>query len=462
MEKTLLHAPHNTGAEQSVLGGLMLPGEGRWWDIVSDILIKDDFYRYDHALIFEAIASLNAKNAKCDFITVSEHLDRSGKLSEAGGFEYLVALSQNTPSAANIESYAKIVKGLSAQRELLIASNEIGEIAKNPEGRSAEELIDAAEAKVFNLSQKASKLTKGPVPVKEAVVEAIERIDALFESGKAITGIPTGLTDFDAMTSGMQPSDLIILAARPSMGKTSFAMGIAEHAAINENVPTLVFSMEMPKSQLAIRMLSSVGRIDSHRMRTGKLDDSEWPKLAKASRNIIEKPIFIDDTSGLTPTELRSRARRLQKQHGLGLIVIDYLQLMRVPNAATRAEEISEISRQLKSIAKELNVPVIALSQLNRELERRPNKRPVNSDLRESGSIEQDADLIVFLYRDEVYNQDSPDKGVAEIIIGKQRNGPIGTVKSTWVGQYTRFENYSERMDSHDASDYGSEGYYQP
>ncbi len=454
---------HSIEAEQAVVGGLMLSkASGEAWDIVADLLSKQDFYRYDHALIFTAIQEIRDQESVSDFVTVAEHLDRKGQLEEAGGPSYLRDLTRSVPSAANIEYYAKIVKARAIQREMSQLGDKIDTLAHEPEGKTAEELIDQAESMVYALSDKTSKMSKGPRAIKEALLKAVEKIDHLFDSQESITGVPSGLTDFDELTAGLQPADLVILAARPSMGKTSFAMGVAENAAIKNNIGVLVFSMEMPETQIAMRMISSVGSIDSHRLRTGKLSDDEWPKLTQASGTIAEKPIFIDDTAALTPTELRSRARRLARKHDIGLIVIDYLQLMQIPDARSRTEEISEISRQLKSLAKELNVPVIALSQLNRALEQRPNKRPVMSDLRESGGLEQDADLIVFLYRDEVYNEDSPDKGVAEIIIAKHRNGPIGGVRVGWKGQYTRFENCVPQSDDRDPSDYGKEGYYEP
>jgi replicative DNA helicase len=434
-------APQSLEAEQSVLGGLMLDNSA--WDKVADIVGEEDFYRRDHRLIFRAIASLMSHSKPCDVVTLSEWLDVQGLLDEAGGLAYLGTLAKNTPSAANIKSYADIVRERSVLRQLITVGNEISGSAYQTEGRSTEELLDSAERQVFEIAEQGARAKKGFTAIKDLLVKAVDRIDELFQQDNPITGVPTGWDSFDEMTSGLQKGDLVIVAGRPSMGKTTFAMNIAENAAIKANLPTAVFSMEMPGEQLAMRMLSSLGRIDQHKVRTGKLEDDDWPRLTSAVGILADAPLFIDDTPALTPNELRARARRLSREHGLGLIVIDYLQLMQVHGTKeNRTNEISEISRSLKALAKELEVPVIALSQLNRGLEQRPNKRPVMSDLRESGAIEQDADVIVFIYRDEVYNEDSPDKGTAEIIIGKQRNGPIGTTRLTFLGQFTRFENF--------------------
>lgn len=434
-------APQSLEAEQSVLGGLMLDNSA--WDKVADIVAEEDFYRRDHRLIFRAIASLMSHSKPCDVVTLSEWLDVQGLLDEAGGLAYLGTLAKNTPSAANIKAYADIVRERSVLRQLITVGNEISGSAYQTEGRSTEELLDNAERQVFEIAEQGARSKKGFTAIKDLLVKAVDRIDELFQQDNPITGVPTGWDSFDEMTSGLQKGDLVIVAGRPSMGKTTFAMNIAENAAIKANQPTAVFSMEMPGEQLAMRMLSSLGRIDQHKVRTGKLQDEDWPRLTSAVGILADAPLFIDDTPALTPNELRARARRLSREHGLGLIVIDYLQLMQVHGTKeNRTNEISEISRSLKALAKELEVPVIALSQLNRGLEQRPNKRPVMSDLRESGAIEQDADVIVFIYRDEVYNEDSPDKGTAEIIIGKQRNGPIGTTRLTFLGQFTRFENF--------------------
>ena len=444
-------APHSVEAEQSVLGGLMLDNET--WDQVSEIVSEDDFYRHDHRMIFRAVAELSRLTKPFDVITLSEWMQDVGILDKAGGLPYLGALAKNTPSAANIKAYAQIVRERAVLRQLAQAGAEISDSVYNKGARNSEELLDDAERLVFNIADQGARGRRGFSALKDLLVKAVDRIDTLFHLDNPITGVPTGYTDFDERTSGLQSSDLIIVAGRPSMGKTSFAMNIVEHAAIKNKTPVAVFSMEMPGEQLAMRMMSSLGRIDQHRVRTGKLTDDDWPRLTSAVSLLADAPIFIDDSPALTPNEVRARSRRLMREHGLGLIVIDYLQLMQVGGTKeNRVTEISEISRSLKSLAKELKVPVIALSQLNRSLEQRPNKRPVMSDLRESGAIEQDADLIVFIYRDEVYNEDSPDKGTAEIIISKQRNGPIGTTRLTFLGQYTRFENFT-------SGDYHNEDY---
>lgn len=434
--------PHSIEAEQSVLGGLMLDNGA--WDKVADLVSAEDFYRRDHRLIFKAVRHLAEAGDPFDVVTLAEWLDKQGELEKLGGIAYLSTLATNTPSAANIKSYAGIVRQRSVLRQLIQVANVIADSAFSPEGREVHELLDEAEKRVFEIADQGNRARQGFVGIKELLVKAVDRIDYLFTQDNAITGVPTGFTEFDDKTSGLQRADLVIVAGRPSMGKTTFAMNIAENAAIRHQVPVAVFSMEMPGDQLAMRMMSSLGRIDQHKVRTGKLEDDDWPRLTSAVGILSEAPIYIDDSPGLTPTELRARARRLARENGLGLIVIDYLQLMQVHGSGeNRATEISEISRALKGLAKELNVPVIALSQLNRSLEQRPNKRPVMSDLRESGAIEQDADVIVFIYRDEVYNEDSPDKGTAEIIIGKQRNGPIGKVRVAFLGKYTRFENFA-------------------
>jgi len=434
--------PHSIQAEQSVLGGLML--ENGAWDQVADRVGERDFYRREHQQIFHAIAALAERGRPFDVVTLAEELDHKGELNNAGGFAYLGALANDTPSAANIRAYADIVREHSVIRQLIRIGTEIADSGYRPEGRRVPELLDSAEQKVFEIAQQKSRDSAGFVPIKSLLTKAVNRIELLYERDEPITGVSTGFNDLDEMTSGLQPADLVVIAGRPSMGKTSFAMNIAENVAIKSQLPVAVFSMEMPGESLTMRMMSSLGRIDQHRVRTGRLQDEEWPRLTSAVSLLAEAPIYIDDMAALTPTEVRARARRLAREAGgLGLIVIDYLQLMQAPSEGeTRATEISIISRSLKALAKELNVPVIALSQLNRNLEQRPNKRPVMSDLRESGSIEQDADLVVFIYRDEVYNEDSPDKGIAEIIIGKQRNGPIGTVRLTFLGQYTKFENF--------------------
>lgn len=440
-------APQSLEAEQAVLGGLML--DNQTWDQIADRIDAVDFYRRDHRLIFETISELSERSDPFDVVTISERLEASGKLDDAGGLPFLTSLARNTPSAANIRAYADIVHERSIMRQLIHVGTEVSSAGFNPEGRSAKDLLDYAEQKVFEIAERGDRGKQGFKPIKSLLTDAVDRIDELFQRDEPITGMATGYNDFDDMTSGLQPSDLVIVAGRPSMGKTTFALNMAEHIAIKSKRPVAVFSMEMPGEQLALRMMSSLGRIDQQKVRTGKLSDDDWPRITSAVTMLAEAPMFIDDSPALNPTELRARARRLKREHGdLGLVVIDYLQLMQAPGAGdNRTAEISEISRSLKALAKELHVPVVALSQLNRNLEQRPNKRPVMSDLRESGSIEQDADLIVFIYRDEVYNPESQDKGTAEIIIGKQRNGPIGTVRLTFLGQYTRFENYIHDFD---------------
>ncbi|KXX66168.1 replicative DNA helicase [Marichromatium gracile] len=434
--------PHNLHAEQSLLGGLMLDNTA--WDRVADVVSARDLYRREHRLIFQSIARLAESDQPFDVVTLAETLERSEQLEAAGGLSYLATLVNETPSAANIKAYAQIVRDTSVLRQMIAAGTAIADSGYDSQGRPVTELLDNAERQVFEIAEQQSRGGGGFQPIKSLLNLAVERIDTLYQSDEPITGLATGFTDFDGMTSGLQPSDLVIVAGRPSMGKTTFAMNMAEHVAIQSKRPVAVFSMEMPGDSLAMRMMSSLGRIDQHRVRTGKLEDDEWPRLTSAVNILASAKMFIDDTPALSPTEVRARARRLKREQGdLALIVIDYLQLMQAPGVGeNRATEISAISRSLKALAKELDVPVIALSQLNRSLEQRPNKRPVMSDLRESGAIEQDADLIVFIYRDEVYHEDTPDKGIAEIIIGKQRNGPIGTTRLTFLGKYTKFENY--------------------
>ena len=433
--------PQSVEAEQSVLGGLLLDNGA--WDRVADILTADDFYRREHRLIFDAIAALLEKGSPADVVTVSEQLEKGAELESVGGLAYIGALANNTPSAANIAAYAAIVRERSVLRELLRATADISEATYAPQRRSAQELIDYAEKRIFDISEKGHRRGEFQ-PINRLLSQAVDRIDQLYRSTSPLTGVPTGFTDLDDMTSGLQAADLVIIAGRPSMGKTSLAMNVAENAAVGHKIPVAVFSMEMPGSQLAMRMMASLGRINAHRVRTGKLNDDDWPRLTSAVSLLNEAPIYIDDTPGLTPMELRARARRLKREKGLGLVIVDYLQLMQSTEVEeNRATEISQITRALKGLAKELNVPVIAMSQLNRSVESRQDKRPVMSDLRESGAIEQDADVILFIYRDEVYNKESPHKGTADVIIGKQRNGPTGEVRLTFLGEYTRFENYT-------------------
>ena len=432
--------PHSVEAEQSVLGGLMLDNES--WLQISERLTGNDFYRRDHAAIFRGVEALANAGKPYDIVTLAEWLETNGLLAGAGGLHYLAQLADNTPTAANIAAYADIVRERAVLRSLIRAGTDIVERAYRPEGRTALELIDEAERTVFQIAEREARGRKGFQPIKQLLVQALDRIDQLHQRDSPITGVPTGYADLDDKTSGLQPSDLVIVAGRPSMGKTAFALNLAQNAALHADTPVAIFSMEMPSEQLAMRLLSSLGRIDQHKLRTGKLGDDDWPRLTHAVGHLSEVKLYIDDTPALTPGDLRARCRRLAREHGLGMVVVDYLQLMHVPGTnENRATEISEISRSLKALAKELNVPVIALSQLNRSLEQRGDKRPVMSDLRESGAIEQDADVIMFIYRDEVYNEDSTDKGIAEIIIGKQRNGPIGICKLRFFGEYTRFEN---------------------
>ncbi|AXF20859.1 replicative DNA helicase [Burkholderia pyrrocinia] len=443
--------PHSVEAEQSVLGGLLLDNAA--WDRIADFLSQGDFYRYDHRIIYEHIGRLIASTRPADVVTVYEALTTSGKANDVGGLAYLNALAQNTPSAANIRRYAEIVRDRAVLRRLVSVADEISADAFNPQGKEVRQLLDEAESKVFSIAEDGARGNQGFLEIGPLLTQVVERIDTLYHTANPsdVTGTPTGFVDLDRMTSGMHGGELIIVAGRPSMGKTALSMNIGEYVAVEYGLPVAVFSMEMPGTQLVMRMLGSIGRLDQHRMRTGRLTDEDWPKLTHAVQKMSEAQLFIDETGGLNPMELRSRARRLSRQCGkLGLIIVDYLQLMSGSSQGeNRATEISEISRSLKSLAKELDVPVIALSQLNRGLEQRPNKRPVMSDLRESGAIEQDADVILFIYRDEVYNPDSPDKGTAEIIIGKQRNGPIGPVRLTFLGQYTKFDNFAGAQNFH-------------
>lgn len=437
--------PHSVEAEQSVLGGLLLDNSS--WDRIADRLAGEDFYRHDHRLIFQHVSRLIEQSRPADAITVFEALQTSGKAGDAGGLAYLNALAQNTPSAANIRRYAEIVRERAVLRRLVSVGEEVAAAALNPQGRDAKQLLDEAEAKVFHIAEQGARDRGGFVKLEPLLTRVVQRIQELFEraSPSDVTGVPSGFTDLDAKTAGFQEGDLIIIAGRPSMGKTALALNIGQHVAIDLGMPVAVFSMEMAAEQLAMRLLGSVGRIDAHRLRTGRLTDEDWPKLSEAMERMHTAPLHIDETPALNALELRARARRLAREYGkLGLIIVDYLQLMSASSAGeNRATEISEISRSLKSLAKELRVPVIALSQLNRTVEQRTDKRPVMSDLRESGAIEQDADVILFIYRDEVYNPDSPDKGIAEIILGKQRNGPIGRVQLRFGGEYTRFDNLS-------------------
>jgi replicative DNA helicase len=440
-EHRLKVPPNSVEAEQSLIGGVMIDNAA--WDKVADVVVESDFYRKDHRLIFAAVAELAENGQPCDVVTVSEFLDHRGRLGSAGGIEYLATLANETPGAANVRAYALIVRERAMLRSLISAGNEISGNAYATDGRSAAELVDEAERLVFQIADKGSRGRIGFRSLKQILPDAVDRIDMLHQAGGDITGVSTGYTEFDKMTAGLQPGELIIIAGRPSMGKTTLAINIAENAAIGAKVPTAIFSMEMPSQQLAFRMISSLGRVDQSHLRTGRFPDEDWSRINTAVQLMSDAPIFIDDSPALSPTEIRARARRLKREHGLGLIVLDYLQLMQVHGSTeNRATEISEISRSMKALAKELELPIIALSQLNRSVEQRTDKRPVMSDLRESGALEQDADVIVFIYRDEVYNQDSPRKGMADIAIAKQRNGPVGDFLLTFVGRFTKFENF--------------------
>ncbi|MBK6654731.1 replicative DNA helicase [Zoogloea sp.] len=437
--------PHSVEAEQSLLGGLLI--DNTVWERVGDVVNEADFYRDDHRRIFRQIARLIELGKPADVVTVYEALEKNGEAEHVGGLAYLGEIANSTPSAANVRRYGEIIRERAILRKLVSVGDQIAASALTPSGKDAKTLLDEAEAKVFEIAEAGARTVSGFVPIQPILGQVVDRIQELYDrdSPAGITGVPTGLTDLDEKTSGLQPSDMIVLAARPGMGKTSLAFNIAENVAVEAGLSVAVFSMEMPGTQLATRFLSSVGRIDQHKIRTGKLTDEEWQRLTYALGKLHEAPIFIDETPGLNPTDLRARCRRLHRQCGrLGLIVIDYLQLMTsLKESDNRSAELSEISRSVKSLAKELHVPIIALSQLNRSLEQRPNKRPVASDLRESGAIEQDADIIMFIYRDEIYNPDSPDKGMAELIISKHRNGSTGTIRMTFLGEFTRFENYA-------------------
>jgi len=437
--------PHSQEAESSVLGGLLLDNNS--WDKVADLLVEADFYRYEHRLVFASITSLVNTNRPADVITVFEQMQSQGKAEEIGGLAYLNSLAQYVPSSANIRRYAEIVRERSILRKLVSVSDEIATSALNTNGRPVTNILDEAEQKIFSIGEEGSRMRQGFQSMDKLVVQLLDRVEEMSQNPNDITGVPTGFFDLDRMTSGMQAGDLIVLAARPSMGKTALAINIAEHVALKEDLPVAVFSMEMGASQLAIRIVGSIGRIDQGRLRTGKLIDDEWPRLSDAIERLKTVSLSIDETPGLTTSELRASARRLARSCGkLGLVVVDYLQLMSGSvggDGENRATELGEISRGLKMLAKELQCPVIALSQLNRGVEQRTDKRPMMSDLRESGAIEQDADVIMFIYRDDYYNKDSKEPGVAEIIIAKQRNGPTGTVKLTFLKPITKFESYA-------------------
>ncbi|MDR2166199.1 MAG: replicative DNA helicase [Zoogloeaceae bacterium] len=438
--------PHSIEAEQSVLGGLLLDNPA--WDRIGDLVADSDFYRDEHRRIYRQIVRLLEKGKPADAVTVAEALDAAGESAHTGGLAYLGDLANNTPSAANIRRYAEIVRERAILRQLIVVADEIAGAALNPMGRDAKTLLDEAEARIFEIAEKGARISEGFVHINPLLTQVVERVQELHdrENPSDITGVSTGFYDLDQQTSGLQSGDLIVVAGRPSMGKTAFALNIAENVATQSGLPVGVFSMEMGGTQLAMRMMTSIGRLDSQRVRTGQLNDEEWDRLSFALGQLHEAPLYIDESGGLNPVDLRARARRLARQCGkLGLIVIDYIQLMSTSRQnENRATEVSEISRSIKALAKELHVPIIALSQLSRKVEERTDKRPLMSDLRESGAIEQDADVIMMLYRDEYYKPESQDKGIAEIIIGKQRNGPTGTVRLAFLGQYTRFENLAQ------------------
>jgi len=444
--------PHSIEAESSVLGGLLLDNGA--WDRVGDLLEEGNFYRYEHKLIYTAISTLVNASKPADVITVYEHLQNLGKSDDAGGLVYLNSLAQYVPSASNIRRYAEIVRERSILRKLVSAADEISTNAFNPQGKAVDKILDEAEQKIFNIGEEGSRMKQGFQGMDSLVVQLLDRVTEMADNPNDITGVPTGFIDLDRMTSGFQAGDMIVLAARPSMGKTALAVNIAEHVALNEGLPVAIFSMEMGASQLAVRIVGSIGRIDQTHLRTGKLTDEEWPRLTEAIEKLRNISLHIDETPGLTTSELRANARRLARTCGqLGLIVVDYLQLMSVStsmNDENRATAVGEISRGLKMLAKELKCPVMALSQLSRAVESRTDKRPMMSDLRESGAIEQDADVIMFIYRDDYYNKDSKEPGVAEVIISKQRNGPTGTVKLAFLKPITKFESLASGGGGHD------------
>ena len=445
-EAILRLPPQAIEAEQSILGSMML--DNRVIDEISSELEARDFYRNDHQLIYNEIVRLDERGEAADVVTVSEALTHLGEIDQVGGLAYLGSLAKNTPNTGNAKSYAKIVRERAILRRLIESANDIAKRAYQPDGRTPEEVLDFAESIIFEIAKNNNQAKAGFRRIDSLLTEAVDKIEELFNTKQTVTGVPTGFVDLDKKTSGLQGGDLVIVAGRPSMGKTSFSMNLVEYAAINQNLPVAVFSMEMPGTQLAARLLASLSRVNSGKLRTGQLETEDWPKLTSAVGILQDKFIYIDDTPALSPLEVRTRARRLaaEHEHGLGMIMIDYLQLMRgndTGGGENRTLEISNITRALKGLAKELDCPIIVLSQLNRSLEQRPNKRPVMSDLRESGAIEQDADVIMFIYRHEVYEPETDQKGLAEIIIGKQRNGPIGTVRLAWLGEFTRFENYA-------------------
>ncbi|MBX9849045.1 MAG: replicative DNA helicase [Rhodocyclaceae bacterium] len=437
--------PHSIEAEQSLIGGLLLDNTA--WDRIGDVVADGDFYRDDHRRIFRHISRLIEVGRPADVVTVFESIEKSNETDQTGGLGYLAEIANNTPSAANIRRYAEIVRERSVLRKLVSAGDEIAASALNPAGRDVKQILDEAEVKVLEIAEAGARSTAGFVAIQPLMAQVVEKIEELYgRDSSDITGTPTGFTDLDKMTSGLQPGDMVVVAGRPSMGKTAFALNIAEYVGVEMKLPVAIFSLEMSGPQLALRLLSSVGRIDQTKLRSARLTDDDWDKMTMALGKLHEANIHIDDTGAINSNDLRARARRLHRQYGkLGLIVIDYLQLMTSAREnENRATEISEISRSIKSLAKELQVPVIALSQLSRKVEERNDKRPLMSDLRESGAIEQDADIIIMMYRDEYYNKDKPDnKGMAEAIVGKHRNGPTGPVMLTFLGEYTKFVNFA-------------------
>jgi replicative DNA helicase len=433
--------PHSIDAEQSVLGGLLL--DNRAWESVSEVLEDTDFYSHKHRNIYRAIKSLVDQEQPIDVVTVSEELDELGTLGEVGGIAYLGELADMTPSTANSGAYGVIVKERSQQRRLIEAAADISLSAYEPEGKNSLDILSDAEQKIAQIAE-GNRKEGGPVVVGPILKSTLDQLDELFNKPEGLSGLTTGFTEIDNRTSGFQKADMVVVAGRPSMGKTTYAMNLVENALVATKRPCIVFSMEMPSESIVMRMLSSIGKIDQTRIRSGKLIEDDWPRLSSAVNILKDLPLYIDDTPALTPQDMRARCRKVYRENDndLALVMVDYMQLMQVTGVSEgRSQEISEISRSMKAIAKEFSCPIIALSQLNRSLEQRPNKRPVMSDLRESGAIEQDADIIAFIYRDEVYNEDTPDKGIAEIITGKHRNGPIGTDRLAFVGKYTRFEN---------------------
>ena len=429
--------PQNIEAEQSILGGVLIENDAL--NTIVEFLEDGDFYREAHQKIFKSMIALSEKNEPLDLITLTNELKKRKELEEIGGASYLASLVESVPTAANIAHYAKIVKEKSILRKLISTATEIV-TQSYQEGKDLEDFLDEAEQAIFRISE--NQVRPAFYPIKEIVKESFKVIERLYEKKELITGVPSGFKDLDRKTAGFQNADLVIVAGRPSMGKTALCLNIAQHAAITTKIPTAIFSLEMSKEQLAIRMLCSEARVDSARLRSGFLSESDWPKLTMAAGALSDAPLFIDDSAAISVLELRAKARRLKADRGLGLVIVDYLQLMRGRSGVERREqEISEISRSLKALAKELNIPVIAISQLSRKAEDRPGRRPQLSDLRESGAIEQDADVIIFIYRDEVYNPDSDQRGQAEVIIGKQRNGPTGKVDLSFLSEFTTFKD---------------------